>query len=135
MSNKTSGKDTKGPLAEVGKSVTYLEPALWRQLSEAETEAEFFFFWLQLQCRMITDTVCGVVLLSQEEESGFAPVACRPQNQRSHKHLAGVIEQAIKEQKGVVLRSDSEEPLDIPAEQLHFYVAYPVKIKDVLYGI
>jgi RND family efflux transporter MFP subunit len=135
MTKKTSGTDTKGPLVEAGTGVTYLEPALWRQLSEAETEGEFCFFWLQLQCRMIIDTVCGVVLLSHEGETNFSPVAFWPQNQPSHAHLSKVIEQAIKEQKGVVLRSDSEEPLDVPAEQLHFYLAYPVKINKILYGV
>lgn len=135
MSKTTSGTGSKTPLIEAGRAVTYLEPALWRQLAEAETEADFCFFWLQLQCRMISDTVCGVVLLSPEGNSGFAPVAFWPQNQRSHKHLSGVIEQAVKEQKGVVLRSDSDEPLDLPSEQLHFYLAYPVKIKNVLYGV
>jgi RND family efflux transporter MFP subunit len=136
MTKDTSGKGTKGPFVEAGNAVTYLEPALWRQLGEAETERDFCFFWLQLQCRMISDTVCGVVFLSQKEGGGnFAPVAFWPQNQRSYAHLSGVIEQAIKEQKGVVLRSDSEEPLDVPAEQLHFYLAFPIKIYDVLYGI
>ena len=135
MSKSTSGTGIKGPLVEAGTAVTYLEPALWRQLGEAETEGEFCFFWLQLQCRMISDTVCGVVLLSREGGTNFAPAAFWPQTQRSHKHLSGVIEQAIKEQKGVVLRSDSEEPLDVPAEQLHFYLAYPIKIKNVLHGV
>jgi multidrug resistance efflux pump len=135
MAKRTSDKGSKTPLIEAGRAVTYLEPALWRQLAEAETEADFCFFWLQLQCRMISDTVCGVVLLSPEGGSGFAPVAFWPQNQRSHGHLSGVIEQAVKEQKGVVLRSDSDEPMDVPAEQLHFYLAYPVKIKNTLYGV
>lgn len=135
MAKQTSGPGTKGPIVEASTTVTYLEPALWRQLSEAETEADFCFFWLQLQCRMISDTVCGVVLLSHQGDSNFAPVAFWPQNQRSHAHLAKVIEQTVKEQKGVVLRSDSEEPLDVPAEQLHFYLAYPIKINKVLYGV
>ena len=135
MTKKTSDKGTQDSRIEPGSAVTYLEPALWRQLSEAQTEAEFCFFWLQLQCRMISDTVCGVVLMSREEGSNFAPVAFWPQTQRSHAHLSKVIEQAIKEQKGVVLRSDSEEPLDVPAEQLHFYLAYPIRINKVLYGV
>jgi RND family efflux transporter MFP subunit len=135
MAKKISGKGAQGPHGEAGSAVTYLEPALWRQLSEAETEEDFCFFWLQLQCRMISETVCGVVLLSPEGDSGFSPIAFWPQNQRSHGHLSGVIEQAVKEQKGVVLRSDSEELEDIPAEQLHFYLAYPIKVKDVLYGV
>ena len=136
MANKTSDPGIREPRIETGTAVTYLEPALWRQLAESDTETDFCFFWLQLQCRMISDTVCGVVLLSQEGDSNFTPVAFWPSNQRSHKHLSGVIEQAVKEQKGVVLRSDSEEPLeDVPSDQLHFYLAYPVKINKVLYGV
>jgi len=136
MAKKISGPTIKGPRVEAGSAVTYLEPALWRQLAEADTEADFCFFWLQLQCRMISDTVCGVVLLAQDEGSNFTPVAFWPPNQRSYSHLTGVIEQAVKEQKGVVLRSDSDEPLeDVPAEQLHFYIAFPVKVNKILYGV
>lgn len=41
---KTTDSSMKGPRVGTGPAVTYLEPALWRQLAEADYGSGFLFF-------------------------------------------------------------------------------------------
>ncbi len=132
MANTPTGSGSRAARSGL---ITYLEPALWRQLSEAASENEFCFAWLQLQCRMIEDTVCGVVHLKNEESAALAPAGFWPPGQQSYRHLSGVIEQALREEKGVVLRSDSGAEADLPPEELRFHLAFPVRYKETAYGV
>jgi len=117
-----------------GGSVAYLDQALWRQLVEAQTDEEFCHSWLGLLCRMIGEVESGVVVMGPPEMGPFTPVAFWPKGLKERAHLAGVIERAITERKGVVTRSDADADPDSEVE-LRFLLAYPVWGAGKVHGV
>jgi len=134
MSEKPPKEKAEGDYGPEEDSVTYLEPALWRQLTEAETEEGFCLSWLRLQCRMISDTFSGVVVFGPADTGPFAPVAFWPSGLRERRSLLRGVERVLQERKGAVLRNDVEIELESP-EQLRFLVAYPVWVEGQLHGV
>lgn len=116
-------------------NVTYLEPALWKNITEAETEEEFCQSWLGLQCRIISGTSGGIVVLGEPEKGPYAPVAAWPQGLRGRKHFTKIIEEVLKQRKGVVLKNSKEGDFDLSSSDENFHIAYPIKVDDTLHGV
>jgi RND family efflux transporter MFP subunit len=124
-----SHKSSMGP-----KAVTYLEPALWRQLSEADNEQDFCSSWLHLQCRMIDNCLSGIVILGPSETGPFRPAATWPERRGDYQDLSRVVEQVLQEKKGVALSNDPEGKLDSP-DKLRHYIGFPVRFGEHVYGV
>ena len=118
---------------EQGK-VAYLDQALWHRLAEAETTAEFCHSWLGLQSRMIGGVSCGVVVLENPDNGSVAPAALWPRSTPEHKSLTKVVERALRERKGVVLRNDADQELESDSD-LRFQLAYPVWADEKVQGV
>ncbi|TNF45182.1 HlyD family efflux transporter periplasmic adaptor subunit [bacterium] len=114
-------------------SVTYLDQTLWRQLAEAETDEDFCDSWLNLQVRMISGAVSGMVALGPADSGPFTPMAMWPKGTSKASSLAGVLESALKERKGIVIRGDSDAS-PASGEASHIHVAFPVRAGGSLYG-
>ncbi len=117
-----------------GSDITYLEPALWRHLTEAETDPDFCLNWLRLQCRMIKDVSCGVVLFSTEQEGSCVPVAFWPESFHFHQQFSDIIEKVLRDRKGFVLRSTVDRETD-PSSEPSFHIAYPLIVNEQLAGV
>ena len=75
---------------------------------------------------MIGGVSAGVVVLRRSDTDTLTPVASWPSGKRDSRRLADVIERALRERKGVVLRHESDgDPPDRKGD-LYFHLAYPV---------
>lgn len=119
------------PQAQPG-SVTYLEPALWQQLTEAGSDQEFCMSWLRLQCRMIEQIHQGVVMMGPAEAGPFLPVAAWPETLNPEKSFENLVQRVLRERKGVVVRYQAEIPGEIPDR---FHLGYPIKLDKRLHGV
>ena len=117
-----------------GANVAYLDHALWRQLSDAQTAQEFCGAWLGLLCRMVGDVACAVVVLGPAETGPFTAVAAWPPDARDLARLGGAIDRVIAERKGIVTRSDAGQETEASDEDLRFHLAYPVWGDGRLHG-
>ncbi len=116
------------------ENVSFLEPALWRTLVEAQSPQEFGASWLVLQALMIPGTVSGMVGFGTFEDSSFAPAAFYPAGLQERTHFVRAVEQVFSERKGVVLRADAAG--NIPAsDQKTLLVGYPVWLEECVSGV
>jgi RND family efflux transporter MFP subunit len=106
---------------------------LWRRFGRARSEKEFCISWLALQCRTIPGVAAGVVLLgAPEEDRPYVLAASWPEGPGDFKHLAEVAERALKERRGLALKSPQGE-----SETSHprYNIAYPVHVAGHVYGV
>jgi multidrug resistance efflux pump len=87
--------------AEAGDRVAYLEPALWKRLGDAATDADMARAWLALQCHMIEGATGGLLLLQAARPNNYEAVAYWPEGSGRHAPLAEVAEAAMRERRGV----------------------------------
>lgn len=113
-------------------SITYLEPALWQQLTDAGTDREFCLSWLRLQCRMIDAVHQGVVMMGPVDAGPFLPVAAWPETLASSQSFEHLVQRVLRERKGVVVRYQAEIPEEIPDR---FHLGYPLKVENHLHGV
>jgi len=110
--------DTDQPRTEPGNrespaSVSYLDQALWQQLSDARDTAQFASAWLALQCAMVSGALRGTVVLRQGD--AYRPLAIWPDADARSAQLEATCESALRERKGVVRRgTDGEACLAYP---------------------
>lgn len=114
--------------------IAYLDHVQWRRLSDAETDEEFCSAWLVLQCRIIGGVHSGVVVLGSPETGQFTPVASWPKRSSDFKNLAEVIERAVKERKGILIKNEAEGEA-FSAEGARYNLAYPVRVGGKLHGV
>ena len=124
-------QDAKGTVSPTG-SITYLEPALWQQLSEAETDEAFCSSWLKLQCRLIEDVYQGEVRLGPADAGPFLPLAAWPEQLPSPQFFDHVAQRVFRERKGVVVRFQADTSDAIPDR---FHLGYPIKVDNRLHGV
>lgn len=125
MTLESDQSRTDDAAGETAASVSYLDQALWQQLSEIEDPAKFASAWLALQCAMIASVKQGVVVLRDEET--FAPVAQWPGTEKQSPELVKASEHALQQRKGVIHR-----PSDSSSEVC---LAYPFEFDDEIQGI
>ncbi len=115
-------------------SLAYLDPALWRQLTEAAGEEEFCHSWLILQGRLLGGVHRAMVILGPPEKGPFQPVTVWPRGAPDVQNLAAVSEQVLRERKGVVTQEETSHANSAP-EALLLHVAYPVRARGLLCGV
>jgi len=105
---------------------TFLEPKAWEVLSQAENFETYVKSWLTLLCASIAGTERGVVVLRQNTESPYTPIAFWPDENNKTEGLMKAAEAALDTGKGVcrLLQDD-------PTSQL----SYPVKDEKGLRGV
>ena len=130
----TSIEEKAAEHASLGRlegEVTFLEPALWRQLSEAASDEEFFFAWLNLQCLIIGNVQEGCIVLGPPDSGPFTPVALWPGRACNPQPFGPVIERALQERRGVMLRAADAA---IAGETEQVILAYPVAAVGKIHG-
>ena len=132
MPDYPSQLDGKVSAPPPGGSITYLEPALWLQLTGATPDQEFFQAWLRLQCRMIDDANHAVVLIGPADAGPFQPIAAWPEQLPSPHIFDNVKQRVLRERKGVIVRFQADLPDQIPDR---FHLGYPVKVDNRLHGV
>jgi hypothetical protein len=122
-----------GP-ADVGASlaspVASLEPALWKQLSDADNLTDVARAWLALQCQMIDGVTRGIVVLRGQAANSYDACAFWPEGSGRSAALAEVAELALRERRGTA-SGDGSNSAD-PAGAQH--VAVPIMIGAELEG-
>ena len=134
------GKRAKRAASTTGResgNVSYLEHGLWVRLRDAKTDGAFVTAWLALQCRMIDDVSCGLVVLGKPDTGPFAPAAFWPKGQNSTPGLAAAAEMAMAERRGVIHEGDETGGADSKATGTAGFcnVAYPFVVDERLYGV
>ncbi len=117
-------------VGDVGMDPGYVGQELWSRLGNAASPESYASAWLDIQCRMVSDTRAGVVVLAASEAGPFAPIAYWPDESAVSPGLTGAAEHALAERKGAVRASvhdDDPEASDA--------LAYPVVVDDQLHGV
>lgn len=104
---------------------------VWQQFAEANTPQLFCQSWLTLQCRYLDGVKCAMVLLGPPDEGPFSPVAFWPDAKLNMTHLAGAVDRALRERRGLLIEVDS--PTESHPENYH--VAYPIEVSGKLHGV
>lgn len=116
---------------ETGR-VSFLDQALWKQLSDAETPETFAKAWLALQCRIIDGVSRAVVVLGNADTGPFAPAAFWPDGESGSAGLTSAAESAMAERRGVV-QGHEQDAGRLIEQSCH--VAYPFLVEQHLYGV
>ncbi|NMT65001.1 HlyD family efflux transporter periplasmic adaptor subunit [Marinobacter orientalis] len=95
----------------------------WPLLIEASSSSDAFEPWLAVICQSL-DLVVSGLLLFQDEDQTYAPVAQWPEAQLPSRHLSELAELTIKQQQGSV-RKMGQQTL----------IAYPIKLDQELLGV
>jgi len=103
--------------------------AEWRAFAQAATPETFCEAWLALQCSMIPGATRAVVVLRDPGAERFVPVAFWPADSADRSALATVVERALAEGSGIVMRSPGEG-----GEPGTCAIAYPVLVDDAPRG-
>ena len=105
------------------------DEVLWREFSEAATADAFYRVWLALQCRLVPDVGSGVVVVASPTTGRFVPAAFWPDGRRAAAHLAEVVERALTERRGIVLRRDGDGDHSA-SDRERYDVAYPIQTEN-----
>lgn len=137
MSSKGEGspsglKHAPKPERRASGQVSFLDQALWKRFAGARTSEAFLSSWLALQCRLITGTTSGVLVLGEPDKGPFAPAASWPDEESASERLSAVVELAVAERRSVIQGDDGEQQGAASQEST---VAYPLLIQGQLYGV
>ena len=115
--------------SEERSRIVYVDRALWQQLGEATTRADFCRAWLALQCSMLSedrDSVgSAVVVLGEAEVGPFAPVATWPEDIRPSSAVTELAEECLSHR----------EPAILPNAAGGYSIAYPLLLDGRIYGV
>ena len=117
-----------GPVADLAARRAYEQA--WARFAQQQTPEEFCGSWLLIQCHTIGGVSDGVVVLAKPGSQTLAPVAFYPDSPRDRRHLAPIVERALKEGRGVVEPQAASQGAD-PRYQL----AYPVRLGGEVRGV
>jgi multidrug resistance efflux pump len=106
---------------------------LWLRFAQAATSREFYASWLAIQCQILERVRCGLILIGPPDQGPFTPAGVWPDSGVDVTHLAATAEKALKERRGLLVRSDRFGRAE-PAREDTYHIAYPVEIADKLYG-
>src|SRR5947209_6926102 len=121
-----ASEDAGGP-----DRVAYLEPALWKRLGDAKTDADMAPAWLALQCQMIEGASRGLLLLQSRKPNNYEAVAYWPEGSGQFAPLAEVAEAAMRERRGVA-RADVPGGFPDPAAPVQ--IGFPIVTDKQLQG-
>ena len=110
------------------------ERILWRQFAEAKAQKAFCQSWLALQCSMLKEIRCAMLLLGAPDRGPFTPVAVWPNAKHNVTHLTAAAEQALKERRGLLIKNDPSHSSQNAFPDSH-QVAYPIEVTGNLHGV
>ncbi len=110
------------------------ERVLWRQFAEAKAQKAFCQSWLALQCSMLKQIRCAMLLLGAPDRGPFTPVAVWPDAKQNVTHLTAAAEQALKERRGLLVKNDPSHSPQNAFPDSH-QVAYPIEVSGNLHGV
>jgi biotin carboxyl carrier protein len=121
------------PAAEVEGTdrIAYLEPALWKRLADAKTDADTARAWLALQCQMIEGATRGLLVLAGPQPNSFEAAATWPEGAARPQPLAEVAEVAMRERRGV---ARADVPGGQPDAGAPAQIGLPILIDKQLHG-
>jgi len=108
----------------VPENFAFLDQALWKQFRESDEPEVFIRAWLGLQCRYISNSASGVVVLGDPDTGPFSPAAHWPDEQAPQAGLLSAAELVMTERRGVVMGEGGVRN-----------VAYPLIVNEQLYGV
>jgi RND family efflux transporter MFP subunit len=114
-----------GPVADLAARRAYEQA--WARFAQQQSPEEFCGSWLLIQCHTIGGVSDGVVVLAKPGSQTLAPVAFFPDAPRDRRHLAPIVERALKEGRGVVEPQAGAEP--------RYQLAYPVRLEGQVRGV
>jgi biotin carboxyl carrier protein len=117
-----------GPIADLAARRAYEQA--WARFAQQQAPDEFCGSWLLLQCHAIGGVSDGVVVLAKPGSPTLAPVAFFPEPPRDRKHLAPIVERALKEGRGVLEPQASGQ-----AGEPRYQLAYPVLLEGAVRGV
>jgi multidrug resistance efflux pump len=106
------------------------EAALWARFADANPAARpaFCQTWLALQCSMLPDVTCGMLLLGEADNGPFETLAVWPSVTQDISALKATAERSLAERRGLM------EPIGGKAAG-SVQIAYPIEVLDRLYGV
>jgi len=107
---------------------------LWRQFAEAATPKSFSQSWLSLQCSLLKGIRSALVLLGTPDRGPFTPAAVWPNPGFDVRHLTGAAERALKERRGLLLKTDSTPTSENLVIESH-HIAYPIEVSGKIHGV
>jgi len=118
----------RGPIADLAARRAYEQA--WARFAQHQTPEEFCGSWLLIQCHAIGGVSDGVVALAKPGSASLAPVAYYPESPRDRRHLARIVERALKEGRGVV-----EPQAAAQGAEARYQLAYPVRLEGQVKGV
>jgi multidrug efflux pump subunit AcrA (membrane-fusion protein) len=118
-----------GPVTSDAARDIFDDSAVWLTLAGAQQGGEFCRAWLSIQCRSITGTTAGLLLL--EEGGMYKTAAVWPDPSVDATYLAKAAEQALRERKGVVIEAANDET----AGNKQVHIAYPIDVAGEMHGV
>lgn len=112
--------------------VAFLDQALWKRFTAAETSDAFLSSWLALQCHRIAGATSGVLVLGEPDQGPFAPAAVWPDHEPTSPRLSKAVEQAAAQRRTVTQGESGQSQLTQPEECV---VAYPLVIQGQFCGV
>ena len=102
----------------------------WARLTHATDMHEFTSNWLDIQCRLFTGVIRGVVVLHTMDTAPFAPVAIWPEGIEGSSQLAAVVDRSLNDRQVVVEGAKRQTRNSEPV-----FIAHPILVDDELYGV
>jgi RND family efflux transporter MFP subunit len=102
-------------------------------LPGAVTDKSFCANWLAMQCQIIGDVKCAMVLLGSPDGDDYEPAAAWPQGSNTELLLTSA-KQCVKDGSALIIQRRTKTPAD---ESLRdwYDVAYPIRIAGRLHGV
>jgi multidrug resistance efflux pump len=133
MDQLDQSSDTHRAASRGGLPGADSDDRLWSAFAGAQETSEFCAAWLALQCRTIPSATAGLLLL-QRDDATYAPAAIWPDARKDVSYLKKAAQTALMERRGVVQMNDPEAARD-SAAVARVHVAYPIDIRERLYGV
>lgn len=87
--------------------VVFVDRLLWSQLDAAKSTEEFCRAWLALQCSMIAELDCAVLVLREPGTNAYEPIAFWPDRSGLRADVASLAEDALARAEPQFAESDS----------------------------
>ncbi len=118
------------PTIEPSEAQAQHEANLWAAFADTQPTAREAFCqsWLALQSHMLTEVLCGMVLLKEPEQEAYIPAAVWPSPEQNITHLKPAAERSLAERRGLLESSQGDDASGIQ-------IAYPIEVQGQLYGV
>lgn len=121
--------------AEQAATAGFTDPAAWAALTNAKSLQDFAAAWLDLQCRMVGDVECAVVVLRNQSGDGYQPCCWWPQGSGECASLSATAELALTQSRGVVRQSVQDAVGQSGNTRATDVFGWPLLFDDEVHGV